>query len=134
MGNQSNSLQEMFKGGASGRNDLMQYVNLLEPESIAHLSTPTPEVQQAMEANLNALLGGLPSQHFDITVTTSREMLGKMMASAMMNGYFLHAAQQRMTMEKAMASAIVPSQDSSSQDSLNPDSPNPDSPSEDDEQ
>mgnify|MGYP001127042833 CR=1 FL=1 len=116
MGNQSNSIQGMFKGGASGKSDLMQYINLLEPESIAHLSTPTPEVQQAMEANLNALLGGLPSQHFDITVTTSREMLGKMLASAMMNGYFLHSAQQRMTMEKAMASAMASSSDASSED------------------
>lgn len=115
MSNQSNSLQEMFKGGASGKNDLMQYINLLEPESIAHLSTPTPDVQQAMEANLNALLGGLPSQHFDITVTTSREMLGKMLASAMMNGYFLHGAHQRMSIEKAMASAIAPSSDASNE-------------------
>lgn len=113
MSNRSNSIQEMFQGGAGGKNDLMRYIGSLNPEAIAHLSTPTPEVQQAMEANLTALLGALPPSHFDVTVTTSRENLGRMLASAMMNGYFLHSAQQRMAIEKTLV-GVGASNDSNS--------------------
>ncbi|NEQ30551.1 MAG: DUF760 domain-containing protein [Leptolyngbya sp. SIO4C5] len=82
----------------------MQYVQSLEPEMIAQLSRPdSSEVLQVMEHNIVGLLGGLPSQHFDITITTSREHLGRLLASAMMSGYFLRSAEQRMTFEQSLA-------------------------------
>ncbi|MEB3211158.1 MAG: DUF760 domain-containing protein [Leptolyngbyaceae bacterium] len=108
----SNSLQAMFAGENGGANDLVQYIHSLNPEAIAQLSTPTPEVRQAMEASLTSLLGGLPPQHFGVTVTTSRESLGQLLASAMMNGYFLHSAQQRMTIEQSFASLTTGQTDS----------------------
>jgi hypothetical protein len=86
-------------------NSLMQYVHSMSPETVAQLSNPaSPEVQQMMEHNIIALLGGLPSQHFDVEITTNRENLGRLLASAMMSGYFLRGAEQRMTFERSMMS------------------------------
>jgi hypothetical protein len=94
---------EFTKGASAQPNSLMQYVQSMSPETIAQLSRPvSPEVLQAMEHNVIGLLGGLPSQEFDITVTTSRENLGRLIASAMMNGYFLKAAEQRLSFEQSM--------------------------------
>ena len=82
---------------------LMQYVQSLQPEAIAHLSRPnSPEVLQLMERNIVGLLGGLPSEGFDITITTSREHLGRLLASAMMSGYFLRNVEQRLGIEKSL--------------------------------
>ncbi|MFE4106727.1 DUF760 domain-containing protein [Almyronema epifaneia] len=103
MNNAPGQASEFF-GKSAGGNALMQYVQSLEPETIAQLSKPdSSEVLQVMEHNIVGLLGGLPSQHFDITITTSREHLGRLLASAMMSGYFLRSAEQRMTFEQALA-------------------------------
>jgi Protein of unknown function (DUF760) len=47
----------------------------------------------------------LPLEHFDVTVTTSRQQLGRLVASAMMSGYFLRNAEQRMNIEAALQAA-----------------------------
>ena len=79
----------------------------MSPETVAQLSRPvSPDVMQAMEHNIIGLLGGLPSQHFDISVTTSREHLGRLLASAMMSGYFLKGAEQRLAFEESIVSAV----------------------------
>jgi len=93
-------------------NSLMQYVHAMSPETIAQLSNPaSPEVQQMMEHNIIALLGGLPSQHFNVEITTDRENLGRLLASAMMGGYFLRGAEQRMAFESSLMSTESPSED-----------------------
>jgi Protein of unknown function (DUF760) len=51
--------------------------------------------------NLIGMLGHLPSQAFDVNITTSREVLGQLMASAMSYGYFLYTAEQRMALERS---------------------------------
>ncbi|MBE9104666.1 DUF760 domain-containing protein, partial [Nostoc cf. edaphicum LEGE 07299] len=66
-------------------------------------SKPTSaEVFQVMERNITGLLGNLPSEHFGVTVTTNRENLGRLLASAMMSGYFLRNAEQRMNFEMTL--------------------------------
>jgi len=55
-----------------------------------------------MEKNIIGLLGNLPQEHFGITITTSRENLGRLLASAMINGYFLRNAEHRMTFDIAL--------------------------------
>lgn len=83
----------------------MDYVQGMSPETIAQLSKPdSADVLQLMEHNVVGLLGGLPSQHFDVSVTTSRENLGRLLASAMMSGYFLRGAEQRMAFERSLMS------------------------------
>lgn len=84
-------------------NKLWQYVQSLPPETIAHLSKPeSSEVFQVMERNIIGLLGNLPSEQFDVAISTNRENLGRLLASAMMSGYFLRKAEQRMTFETSL--------------------------------
>lgn len=101
MNNSTNQISE-FLGGESN-NLLWQYVQSMNPETVAQLSKPgSGEVLQAMERNIIGLLGGLPSEHFDVTITTSREHLGRLLASAMMSGYFLRNAEQRLQFEHVL--------------------------------
>ncbi|HIK08083.1 MAG TPA: DUF760 domain-containing protein [Trichormus sp. M33_DOE_039] len=103
MSNPSNRVSEFFDSESETGNLLWQYVKSLNPETVSQLSKPTsPEVFQVMERNIIGLLGNLPSEHFDITITTSRENLGRLLASAMISGYFLRNAEQRMGFEKVL--------------------------------
>ena len=84
---------------------LWQYVQSLNPETIAQLSKASPSAVQVMERNIVGMLGTLPSEHFDVEITTSREHLGRLIASAMISGYFLHNAEQRLTFEQSLGLA-----------------------------
>ncbi|NJO40454.1 MAG: DUF760 domain-containing protein [Cyanobacteria bacterium CRU_2_1] len=98
----SNQVSEFFEG-SNVSNLLWQYVQSMAPETVALLSKPgSMDVLQVMERNIIGLLGGLPSQHFDVTITTSREDMGRLLASAMMSGYFLRNAEQRMSFERSV--------------------------------
>lgn len=71
-------------------NNLLDYLQSLTPETINQLSKPqSQEVFQVMEKNIVGMLGTLPSEHFGVMVSTNRENLGRLLASAMMSGYFL---------------------------------------------
>ena len=93
----------MFEESSEGANLLWQYVQSMSPDTVSHLSKPnSQEVFQVMERNIIGLLGNLPSEQFNVSVTTSRENLGKLLASAMLSGYFLRNAEQRMTFENSL--------------------------------
>lgn len=82
-------------------NSLLKYVKTMDPDTITQLSKPdSSDVMQVMEHNVIGLLGGLPSAQFDVSVTTNRENLGRLLASAMMSGYFLRGAEQRLAFEE----------------------------------
>ena len=103
MSNPSNQISEFFDGESETSNLLWQYVQSLTPEAINQLSKPnSTEVFQVMERNIVGLLGNLPSEHFNVTVNTNRENLGRLLASAMISGYFLRNAEQRMGFEKSL--------------------------------
>ncbi len=100
-------LPEFVDAKSAKENALLRYVKTMEPETITQLSRPaSSEVMQVMEHNVVGLLGGLPSQHFDVTVTTNRENLGRLLASAMMSGYFLRGAEQRLAFEEQFTTAL----------------------------
>jgi hypothetical protein len=104
MNDRSNRNSEFFheETGEIG-NLLWQYVQSMSPDTVSQLSKPnSSEVFQVMERNIVGLLGNLPSEHFGITVTTSREHLGRLLASAMISGYFLRNAEQRMAFERSV--------------------------------
>lgn len=104
--NNQERLPEFMTGGAEGGNSLFHYVQAMSPETISQLSKPaSPEVLQVMERNIVGLLGALPAESFNVMLTTSREDLGRLLASAMMSGYFLRNAEQRMAFEKSFAIA-----------------------------
>jgi len=95
--------QNLFLNDGEHTDGLWDYVQNLSPETIAQLSRPeSQEVFQVMERNIIGLLGNLPSEHFGITISTSRESLGRLLASAMMSGYFLRNAEQRLSFEQAL--------------------------------
>jgi hypothetical protein len=105
--NNSNSLPDYATGSSEGfseaGNQLLNYVQSLSPDTVAQLSRPTSkEAFQVMERNIMGLLGGLPAEEFDVTITTNRENLGRLLASAMMSGYFLRNAEQRMGLERSV--------------------------------
>ncbi|MGL4881024.1 MAG: DUF760 domain-containing protein [Waterburya sp.] len=93
--------QKTFKQHGTD-NTLWQYVQSLSPETVTQLSQPeSQEVFQIIEHNIIGLLGNLPSDNFDVAISTNRENLGRLLASAMMSGYFLRNAEQRMTFEES---------------------------------
>ncbi len=104
MNNASNQVSEFFEGSESETGNLLwQYVQSLSPDTVTHLSKPTSvEVFQVMERNIVGLLGNLPSEHFNVSITTNRENLGRLLASAMISGYFLRNAEQRMGFDKSL--------------------------------
>lgn len=103
MSNPSHRISEFFNSDSETANPLWQYLKSLSPETINQLSKPSsPEVFQVMERNIAGLLGNLPSEHFGVSITTSRENLGRLLASAMLGGYFLRNAEQRMNFELAL--------------------------------
>lgn len=103
MSNQSNQVSEFFDGESETSNLLWQYVQSLSPDTVTQLSKPnSAEVFQVMERNIFGLLGNLPSEHFGVTISTNRENLGRLLASAMISGYFLRNAEQRMGFEQSL--------------------------------
>ncbi len=102
MNNTTNQVPEFFDNDADN-NLLWQYVQSMSPETVAQLSKPaSPEVFQVMERNIVGLLGNLPPEHFGVTITTNRDNLGRLLASAMVSGYFLRNAEQRMVFERSL--------------------------------
>ncbi|NES71497.1 MAG: DUF760 domain-containing protein [Okeania sp. SIO2D1] len=98
----SNRNPEFLGNSAQGGSSLEAYIKTLSPETIAKLSQPDLDVVRVMEHDIIGMLGSLPNEHFNTTITTSRENLGRLLASAMMSGYFLNNAQQRLKLEKTL--------------------------------
>ena len=75
--------QDFFSSENETGDALWKYVQSLSSETISQLSKPDSiEVFQVMEQNVIGLLGSLPSEHFNVTISTSRDHLGKLLASA----------------------------------------------------
>ncbi|HLO89394.1 MAG TPA: DUF760 domain-containing protein [Nostocaceae cyanobacterium] len=82
-------------------NKLWQYVQSLTPEMVAQLSQPhSPEVLQVIQKAIVSMLGNLPHDKYSSVISTSRDELGKLLGSAMVDGYFLRNVEQRLEMEK----------------------------------
>ena len=97
----NNISQNAFKL-SEDENSLWRYVRSLSPETVTHLSQPeSKEVFQIIEHNISGLLGNMPSDDFDVAISTNRESLARLLASAMISGYFLRNAEQRMGFEQS---------------------------------
>ena len=96
-----------FRDGENS-NSLWHYVQSLSPDTIARLSQPeSQEVFGVMEQNITGLLGNLPQDNFNVSISTNRESLGRLLASAMMSGYFLRNAEQRMGFEESLLNTQI---------------------------
>lgn len=86
-------------------NQLLQYMQHQPPEVLAMVAkSVSPEIKQIISQNVQGLVGVLPTESFNVQVTTDRENLAGLLASAMMTGYFLRRMEQRMELEDSVAS------------------------------
>ncbi|MEM1367492.1 MAG: DUF760 domain-containing protein [Cyanobacteria bacterium P01_H01_bin.15] len=112
-------MTNLFGSAPGEQNPLQDYVQSLAPETIAQLSKPeSPEVFRIIEQNISGMLGHLPMEQFPMEVTTTRENLGRLLASAMMGGYFLRNAEQRLSFERSLAGLVESSEASEAVDDL----------------
>lgn len=95
-------------------NPLLTYLQRQAPEILANVAkSASPEIKQIISHNVQGLVGMLPSENFNIKVTTDRDNLAGLLASAMMTGYFLRQMEQRMQLED-LADAVTLPRDSTS--------------------
>lgn len=88
-------------------NPLLKYLQLQSPEVLSQVAkSVTPDVKQIISHNVQGLVGMLPSEAFNVKITTDRENLAGLLASAMMTGYFLRQMEQRMEMEDIMMDSM----------------------------
>jgi hypothetical protein len=84
-------------------NQLLKYLQHQSPEVLARVAkSVSPEIKQIISQNVQGLVGVLPSEAFNVQVTTDRENLAGLLASAMMTGYFLRRMEQRMELEASI--------------------------------
>ncbi|NUN64679.1 DUF760 domain-containing protein [Pseudanabaena biceps] len=95
----------MFNLGAieASNNLLLEYLKSQTPETLATVAqSVSPEAQQIISQNIQNLIGILPSQSFNVTITTDRENLAGLIGSAMMTGYFMRQMETRMQLDKSL--------------------------------
>ncbi|MGD1874550.1 MAG: DUF760 domain-containing protein [Mastigocoleus sp.] len=105
MKNNFNRNSESLSNESTEANSLWDYVQSMSPETVTKLSQPaSKEVLQTIERTVVGMLGSLPGENFSVSITTNRDSLGRLLASAIMNGYFLRNVEQRMAFEDALES------------------------------
>ena len=95
------SAQFIGMGSEDGQvNQLLKYLQHQPPEVLTRVAqSVSGEIKQIISQNVQGLIGVLPSEGFNVQVTTDRENLAGLLASAMMTGYFLRQMEQRMELE-----------------------------------
>ncbi len=82
------------------RNTLMQYLQQQHPETLERVAqSVSPEIKEIITYNVQGLVGVLPMEDFNVEITTDRENLANLLASAMMTGYFLSQMERRRDLE-----------------------------------
>jgi hypothetical protein len=88
-------------------NQLLKYMQNQSPEVLARIArSVSPEIKQIISQNVQGLVGVLPSNAFNVQITTDRENLAGLLASAMMTGYFLRRMEQRKELEDSMSDVM----------------------------
>ncbi|MFB8789916.1 MAG: DUF760 domain-containing protein [Potamolinea sp.] len=88
-------------------NPLLKYLQHQSPDVLSRVAkSASPEIQQIISQNVQGLVGMLPSENFNVQITTDRENLAGLLASAMMTGYFLRQMEQRMEMEETFLNSV----------------------------
>ena len=86
-------------------NPLLQYLQHQAPEDLDRIARSTsPEIKEIISHNVRGMVGVLPTEGFDIQISTDRDNLVGLLTSAMMTGYFLRQMEQRMELEKRLKS------------------------------
>ena len=84
-------------------NALIQYLQEQSPDVLQRVAkSASPDIQDIIRHNVQGLLGMLPGEQFEVKVTSSRDNLASLLASAMMTGYFLRQMEQRRELEESL--------------------------------
>lgn len=90
-------------------NPLLTYLQRQAPEILANVAkSASPEIKHIISHNVQGLVGMLPTENFNVKITTDRDNLAGLLASAMMTGYFLRQMEQRMQLENLADSVSLP--------------------------
>lgn len=85
-------------------NTLIQYLQQQQPETLARIAqSASSDVKEIISQNVQGLVGMLPNGDFNVQITTDRENLANLLASAMMTGYFLSQMEQRKNLDSALS-------------------------------
>jgi Protein of unknown function (DUF760) len=88
-------------------NLLLKYLQNQSPEVLARVAkSVSPEIRQIISHNVQGLVGGLPSEAFNVQITTDRDNLAGLLGSAMMTGYFLRQMEQRMELDVGFSGSL----------------------------
>jgi hypothetical protein len=88
-------------------NALLRYLQHQPPEVLERIArSVSPQVRQIVSHNVQGLVGVLPGEQFNVKISTDRENLAGMLASAMLTGYFLRQVEQRMELETAVFDSL----------------------------
>lgn len=88
-------------------NELLNYLQHQPPEVLSRVAqTVSGEIKQIISHNVQGIVGVLPSDGFNVHVSTDRENLAGLLASAMMTGYFLRQMEQRMELEVSLSGSL----------------------------
>ena len=86
-------------------NALIQYLQDQPADVLQRVAkSASPEIQEIISHNVQGLLGMLPGEQFEVKVTSSKDNLASLLASAMMTGYFLRQMEQRKQLEETLLS------------------------------
>jgi len=99
-------------------NELLNYLQHQPPEVLSRVAqSVSGEIRQIISHNVQGLVGVLPSDGFNVQVSTDRENLSGLLASAMMTGYFLRQMEQRMELEANLSGSLDMGSDTPGSDS-----------------
>ena len=98
-------------------NQLLKYLQHQSPEILERVArSVSPEIKQIISQNVQGLVGVLPTEDFGVQITTDRDNLAGLLASAMMTGYFLRRMEQRMELEASLTGSSSLHRDFNSDD------------------
>ena len=90
---------------SNDENDLIQYLQKQSPEVLQRVAKSASEdIQEIIRHNVQGLLGMLPTDQFDVKITSSKDNIANLLSSAMMTGYFLRQMEQRKQLEETLLS------------------------------
>ena len=88
---------------SNDENDLIQYLQKQSPEVLQRVAKSASEdIQEIVGQNVQGLLGMLPSDQFDVKITSSKDNIAHLLSSAMMTGYFLRQRELRKELEQTL--------------------------------
>ncbi|NDJ17266.1 DUF760 domain-containing protein [Myxacorys almedinensis] len=100
----SDSANFLHNIDSADANALLRYLQHQPPEVLERVArSVSPQVKQVISHNVQGLVGVLPAEGFNVKVTTDRDNLAGLLASAMLTGYFLRQMEQRMELDGSVS-------------------------------